>query len=173
MYSFIEDHGLKSDTSLKICLSARTSRTILKSRHPAIVKFNEKFCTGHKRRCCISERSDFALIDLSLGRFRRVHISIAFRALIVPGRWSVWWHTGGWQRCSPVECTVRTARGYDGPSLKKGETGFPNSWKFVKLPWPVVEHLIEDKWQRFSATQKPPFDGVIVRLGWSSKVGYK
>lgn len=52
-------------------------------------RFNEEFFTGHKRRCCISKRSDFALIDLSLGRFRRVHISIAFRALIVPGRWCV------------------------------------------------------------------------------------
>lgn len=27
---------------------------------------------------------------------------------------------------------------------KEGETGFPNSWKFVKLPWPIGERLIED-----------------------------
>lgn len=52
-------------------------------------RFDAEFFTDHKRRCCISERSDFALIDLSLGRFRRVHISIAHGALIVPGRWSV------------------------------------------------------------------------------------
>lgn len=32
---------------------------------------------------------------------------------------------------------------------KRGSTGFPNSWKFVKLPWPIGEHLIEDKWPWF------------------------
>lgn len=111
---------------------------------------------------CISKRSDFALIDLSLARFRRVHISIARKALIVPGRWSVRWHTGGWQRYTPVE--RREPEGGGGIVArvgKRGSTGFPNSWKFVKLPWPIGEHLIEDKWPWFFHQAEHPF-----RMEW-------
>lgn len=31
-----------------------------------------------------------------------------------------------------------------GHSRREGERVFPNSGKLVKLPWPIVEHLIED-----------------------------
>lgn len=69
--------------------------------------------------------------------------------LIVLARWSVRWHTGGWQRRwfphgkRESRTTTKGTR-HGGHGHQEGETVFPNSGKLVKLPWPIVEHLIED-----------------------------
>lgn len=114
----------KIEANILAIFLRRSKRTMAQPLSHSLNKdWTRNFLQAINVAACISKRSDFALIDLSLARFRRVHISIACKALIVPGRWSVRWHTGGWQRCTPVERRGQK-RGYSGTGRKKGEYGF-------------------------------------------------
>lgn len=94
------------------------------------------FCTSRGRR-----RSDFASIDLSLGRFRRVHISIATVGPHCTGALvctvTYWWLTETvvppWKERKPHGNEGNEA-GVRGHGHQEGETVFPNSGKLVKLP---------------------------------------